>query len=321
MGARVYEAARMMIADQVQRGIPLAGQVHVIGEMVRAVQVERPQANESMCFFFSSRRRHTRLQGDWSSDVCSSDLMPQWRQWLERLYRGPNVIGWSLYYLVERWWDMKLFPRDHMPELHRKAAWPHFWFLLAYAAVFLGTLTAAPLFTTMSSTQAIVLGAVYPVLVFMAFTGWGLYLQHTHPDATWLRGSNEENKAFYERGELLAVHWVMPRWFGRLTHDVMDHPVHHLHPRIPCYRLRVAQARLNQLLGEHALVEKYTLRSFLDTLRRCKLYDFENHRWLDFDGRPTTGTTRMFRVTAKELLGGKRETAGSRVDPLLLKAA
>src|SRR6266850_6807801 len=29
-----------------------------------------------MCFFFfSSRRRHTRLQGDWSSDVCSSDLV------------------------------------------------------------------------------------------------------------------------------------------------------------------------------------------------------------------------------------------------------
>src|SRR2546426_8746447 len=29
---------------------------------------------ESYFFFFSSRRRHTRLQGDWSSDVCSSDL-------------------------------------------------------------------------------------------------------------------------------------------------------------------------------------------------------------------------------------------------------
>src|SRR5688500_20136632 len=28
-------------------------------------------------FFFSSRRRHTRLQGDWSSDVCSSDLKPK----------------------------------------------------------------------------------------------------------------------------------------------------------------------------------------------------------------------------------------------------
>src|SRR5437763_6607967 len=27
-------------------------------------------------FFFSSRRRHTRYIGDWSSDVCSSDLSP-----------------------------------------------------------------------------------------------------------------------------------------------------------------------------------------------------------------------------------------------------
>src|SRR5437867_10334762 len=27
-----------------------------------------------MIFFFSSRRRHTRSYGDWSSDVCSSDL-------------------------------------------------------------------------------------------------------------------------------------------------------------------------------------------------------------------------------------------------------
>src|SRR5260370_9961635 len=28
-------------------------------------------------FFFSSRRRHTRFKCDWSSDVCSSDLEPE----------------------------------------------------------------------------------------------------------------------------------------------------------------------------------------------------------------------------------------------------
>src|SRR3989442_11114037 len=28
-----------------------------------------------ICFFFSSRRRHTRCGRDWSSDVCSSDLI------------------------------------------------------------------------------------------------------------------------------------------------------------------------------------------------------------------------------------------------------
>src|SRR5256885_3899956 len=32
-------------------------------------------AADLVVFFFSSRRRHTRLQGDWSSDVCSSDLV------------------------------------------------------------------------------------------------------------------------------------------------------------------------------------------------------------------------------------------------------
>src|SRR5256885_3213342 len=49
-------------------------------------------------FFFSSRRRHTRLQGDWSSDVCSSDLcglnersMPLRRMPLGRCVR--KVIG------------------------------------------------------------------------------------------------------------------------------------------------------------------------------------------------------------------------------------
>src|ERR1022692_2970098 len=32
------------------------------------------QLKLALFVFFSSRRRHTRLQGDWSSDVCSSDL-------------------------------------------------------------------------------------------------------------------------------------------------------------------------------------------------------------------------------------------------------
>src|SRR5256886_11082176 len=32
-----------------------------------------------MFFFFSSRRRHTRFDCDWSSDVCSSDLCPALR--------------------------------------------------------------------------------------------------------------------------------------------------------------------------------------------------------------------------------------------------
>src|SRR2546430_13611144 len=32
------------------------------------------QSSDLLFFFFSSRRRHTRFDCDWSSDVCSSDL-------------------------------------------------------------------------------------------------------------------------------------------------------------------------------------------------------------------------------------------------------
>src|SRR2546430_6016172 len=37
--------------------------------------IEVPLRSLSFFFFFSSRRRHTRFDCDWSSDVCSSDLL------------------------------------------------------------------------------------------------------------------------------------------------------------------------------------------------------------------------------------------------------
>src|SRR2546430_14817164 len=37
-------------------------------------------------FFFSSRRRHTRFDCDWSSDVCSSDLLSEENRFLEVTY-------------------------------------------------------------------------------------------------------------------------------------------------------------------------------------------------------------------------------------------
>src|SRR3712207_9090271 len=40
----------------------------------------------SLFFFFSSRRRHTRYWRDWSSDVCSSDLI--YEHCLKALNRG-----------------------------------------------------------------------------------------------------------------------------------------------------------------------------------------------------------------------------------------
>src|SRR5256884_2494402 len=60
-------------------------------------------------FFFSSRRRHTRCSRDWSSDVCSSDLLVRLQEadpeeaspgaparhaaWLDWLNRSPKHLN------------------------------------------------------------------------------------------------------------------------------------------------------------------------------------------------------------------------------------
>src|SRR5215510_2896387 len=45
-----------------------------------------------VCFFFSSRRRHTRWPRDWSSDVCSSDLAADRDGYLD-LVCGPMLAA------------------------------------------------------------------------------------------------------------------------------------------------------------------------------------------------------------------------------------
>src|SRR2546429_3287833 len=46
----------------------------VVGQRLCRVRLRLAEEDGGVCFFFSSRRRHTRCSRDWSSDVCSSDL-------------------------------------------------------------------------------------------------------------------------------------------------------------------------------------------------------------------------------------------------------
>src|SRR5438093_12080191 len=63
-------------------------------------------------FFFSSRRRHTRLVSDWSSDVCSSDLAAI-----------PAVIGYNYFVNRVKHWatEMEGFALDMLNVLSRPA--------------------------------------------------------------------------------------------------------------------------------------------------------------------------------------------------------
>src|SRR5205807_5646120 len=57
-----------LIAVRVWEALGLENGPVVAGAVVR--DVYELECDGCVFFFFSSRRRHTRLQGDWSSDVC-----------------------------------------------------------------------------------------------------------------------------------------------------------------------------------------------------------------------------------------------------------
>src|SRR3712207_7756997 len=56
-------------------------------------------------FFFSSRRRHTRYWRDWSSDVCSSDLIASMWHILMRIIIGVLLIvhGFAHWEITSAW--------------------------------------------------------------------------------------------------------------------------------------------------------------------------------------------------------------------------
>src|SRR5258705_2823582 len=65
-----------------------------------------------MCFFFSSRRRHTRCLSDWSSDVCSSDLYDpnvakNQTQLLANLEHEFWIFWYSIWIRIAKWQRFK----------------------------------------------------------------------------------------------------------------------------------------------------------------------------------------------------------------------
>ena len=212
------------------------------------------------------------------------DALPRWRRALKRFHRTPLGLGFALYYITERWWEVKLLPRAGVPAKFRASAWRHFALLMVYLAALVGLLAAAPLYSDTSSVAAILLGLVVPFYVWMELMSGSLYFQHTDPGIPWFRSETDRRRLPVEE---LTLHLAFPLWFSRYMHHVYDHPVHHVQPAIPCYRLHEAQLILNRLSPQSAVTRPFSFWLFWDTLRRCKLYDYERHRWLDFDGQPT----------------------------------
>ena len=217
------------------------------------------------------------------------DAMSPFRRWRERLYRLPFGLGFAPYYIVERWWVVRFFPRAALlPARFMAPAWRYFAILLVYLTLYLGLLACAPLYSSTGTTTALILGFAVPFYVWQTLFSFTVFVHHTHPDIPWFDGAVDRKETVPM--EQIALHLAFPRWFSVFSHHICEHPAHHVMPRIPYHQLSAAQARLREISSKTSVYQRFSFSWLNDTLRRCKLYDYERNRWIDYDGKPTAAS-------------------------------
>ncbi|RKP47831.1 fatty acid desaturase [Pararobbsia silviterrae] len=209
------------------------------------------------------------------------DALPAHRRLLERLYRCG--FGSGLYYLYEMWWRKMLFPNRREMPTRRRIFVLDGLLVCAYGAVWIAALVALAHTTHQSAALLVGLGFVVPFLFWCTMMGFVVYVHHTHRDVSWY--TSREEWARSQPFVSTTVHLTFPYGIGSLLHHIMEHTAHHVDMSIPLYRLREAQKRLEQMLPGRIIIQRFSWRWYWDTVRHCKLYDFERRIWTDFKGR------------------------------------
>jgi omega-6 fatty acid desaturase (delta-12 desaturase) len=65
-------------------------------------------------------------------------------------------------------------------------------------------------------------------------------------------------------------------------HNIFVHVPHHVDMRIPFYELPRAAKAIRDAFPDAVRERRFSMREYLRTTRRCKLYDFERGTWLTF---------------------------------------
>jgi acyl-lipid omega-6 desaturase (Delta-12 desaturase) len=210
---------------------------------------------------------------------------PAWRKAWERFGRWAHPLSFALYYILGRWAHAKVVPTREYPAQVRKEAWPYSWLIFAYVAGMLAWLAVRNGGALAATAIDIGFVLVLPFFVFQTMLAAVLYYQHTHPAIPWF-SPGDVDRGEHTQDEL-TVNIKVPRFLGAFAHDPFSHAAHHVCPAIPCYRLHEAQGRLSELLGAKSIEVPLLWSALRDIARRCKVYDYTNRRWVDFDGKPT----------------------------------
>ena len=214
------------------------------------------------------------------------DALPGYRRVLEQLYR--SGLGWGAYYLYEMWWKKLFFASQKEVGSSRRKYKLDSLLVTAFAAIWVGLVAYAAAATEQSVALLVTLAVIVPFLLWNGVIGFVVYLHHTNPGIAWFQNRQEWQRC---RAYLTSTACVRFPWgMDRLLHNIMEHNAHHLNPGIPMFMLRAAQQVLRDRFPD-LCDYRITRRTYMDVVRRCKLYDFANHQWLDFNGQVTARVT------------------------------
>jgi omega-6 fatty acid desaturase (delta-12 desaturase) len=116
--------------------------------------------------------------------------------------------------------------------------------------------------------------AIPVVSVAVTIGLWLFYLQHHYEGAYWSDGEDwSYEKAALEGSSYIAMPRVLEWFAGAINY----HHIHHLVPKIPCYRLRAA----HQQIPEFNRIKPLTWRQILGSWR-LRLVDEDEMAWCDF---------------------------------------
>lgn len=231
--------------------------------------------------------------------VAEFKALPWYRRAVYRAYHSPGGAGILLYYMLERWPSVHFYPGAWLPKKHHASAWRYTALETLWAGALLSLLVLVAWARGESVALAVVLGFAVPYTIWFATFSLTAFLQHTNPRLRWYG----DKSGVASPPEALAVHVRVPAWLNHMTHYVLEHNVHHVHAMIPHYYLKQAQAALAGVVSAPIIEMNWNLGNMNDVLRRCKLYDYEDHVWRNFAGEVTAipdDTVRM-RAAAEHL--------------------
>lgn len=209
---------------------------------------------------------------------------------LHRLYRTSWGVG--VYYMIEMWMKFGMTQAKVKTPRTNRLFWADRLSVVAFAVaqivlvVFATDRAHLPGAWWPVTIELMLAGVIVPFLLWNWLMGFVVFQHHTHPRVPWY--SSEQDWTFYAGQIQSVVHVELPRPVEMVLHNIMEHTAHHVDPRIPLYNLADAQKKLEHAYGGDIVVVPFTWRGYFHTLRTCRLFDYDNHQWLDWTGEPTT---------------------------------